>query len=432
MMNSLYIARSGLDASKYSVDVTSNNIANQNTEGYIKRVVNTSEINYTNSNEVGSGVSFDGVTRTTSDYLYDKLVSQNSLASYYSQQDSVLSGLETTFSETDSAGLSTTLSNFFSSLETLRSSSSSLVNQNDFSTQAQTLVDNLKSLNDSIDETFSSTQKELQTQVDSVNNILKQIVSLNDNIFKNGASSSNDLLDKRDSLEKELSNYANIEVNNDNGMYNLKVAGVSVIFNNTNLDEITIDGDFSDLNNLNTNLKVYNENLNLTSGSLKSLKSQLTTSTSDISSYKQSLNDFAKAIVDYTSSNSSTPIFSGTDVDSLSFDKNKISSLTSSDLDNLSNLQWSSSLTIGTTTKTSFSDFYQNLLSTVSSNVSTNSSKLDSQNSIVNSLQTSYDNLTKVDPDTEMINLMQYQSAYEANAKIITAVDEMLQKLLAM
>ena len=44
MMNSLYIARSGLDASKYSVDVTSNNIANQNTEGYIKRVVNTSEI----------------------------------------------------------------------------------------------------------------------------------------------------------------------------------------------------------------------------------------------------------------------------------------------------------------------------------------------------------------------------------------------------
>ena len=176
MMNSLYIARSGLDASKYSVDVTSNNIANQNTEGYIKRVVNTSEINYANSNEVGSGVSFDGVTRTTSDYLYDKLISQNSLASYYSQQDSVLSGLETTFSETDSAGLSTTLSNFFSSLETLRSSSSSLVNQNDFSTQAQTLVDNLKSLNDSVDETFSSTQKELQTQVS--NEVLNWAVEL--------------------------------------------------------------------------------------------------------------------------------------------------------------------------------------------------------------------------------------------------------------
>ena len=38
----------------------------------------------------------------------------------------------------------------------------------------------------------------------------------------------------------------------------------------------------------------------------------------------------------------------------------------------------------------------------------------------------------RVDPDQEMINLLQYQAAYEANAKIITAVDEMLQTLLAM
>ena len=38
----------------------------------------------------------------------------------------------------------------------------------------------------------------------------------------------------------------------------------------------------------------------------------------------------------------------------------------------------------------------------------------------------------KVDPDEEMINLLQYQAAYEANAKIITAVDEMIQTLLAM
>ena len=28
-----------------------------------------------------------------------------------------------------------------------------------------------------------------------------------------------------------------------------------------------------------------------------------------------------------------------------------------------------------------------------------------------------------------MINLMQYQAAYEANAKVITAVDEMLQTI---
>ena len=432
MMNSLYIARSGLDTSRYSVDITSNNIANENTEGYVKRVINTSEINYVDGNEIGSGVSFDGVTRTTSDYLYDKLISQNSLASYYEQEDSILSDLEITFSETDSAGLSTTLSNFFDSLETLRSDSSSLINQNEFSTQAQALVDNLNSLNSSIDETFENIQNELETQVDSVNNILKQIVTLNEQIFENGESLSNDLLDKRDLLEKELSNYVNIEVKEDNGMYNLKVAGVSVIFNNTNLDEITIDGNFSDLNNLNTSLKVYNETLNLSSGSLKSLANQLTTSTSAISSYKESLNDFAKAIVDYTTTNSSIPIFSGSSLETLKFEKNNLNSITNDDLENLALIQWNESLTIGNTTNTSFSEFYENLLTTISSNVENNNFKLESQNSIVNSLKNSYDELTKVDPDEEMINLLQYQAAYEANAKIITAVDEMLQTLLNM
>lgn len=42
MINSLYTAKSGLTTSKYSVDVTSNNIANENTTGYVKRTVNTS------------------------------------------------------------------------------------------------------------------------------------------------------------------------------------------------------------------------------------------------------------------------------------------------------------------------------------------------------------------------------------------------------
>ena len=120
MINALYIGQSGLSASKYSVDVTSNNIANENTEGYVKRVVNTSETTDL-QDDIGNGVSFDVVTRSSNDYLYDKLVSQSSLSSYYEQENSTLSEIETMFSETESSGLSTTLSNFFDSIESLRS-----------------------------------------------------------------------------------------------------------------------------------------------------------------------------------------------------------------------------------------------------------------------------------------------------------------------
>ncbi len=429
MINSLYTAQSGLNTSRYSVDVTSNNIANENTEGYIKRLVNTSEIPELES-DIGNGVSFDGVTRSTSVYLYDKLVSQSSMASYYEQEDSILSNLEIMFSETETSGLSTTLSNFFDSLESLRADSSNLIYQNEVSTQAQSLVDNLQSLNEEIENSFKTTIEQLEDQVKSVNNILEQIVYLNEQIVQSNTA-SNDLLDKRDTLEKELSNYVDIEVNRDSDTYNLKIAGVNVIFNNTNLHEVSIDADFSDLDNLNTSLMVYNNELNLTSGSLKSLKQNLTTETSTISAYKQSLDDFSTALVDYTTTNSSVAIFSGTNTKTLNFEKDNVSLLTSDDLENLAQIQWDENVSIGSK-NSSFSEFYQNLLVTISSNVENNNFKLESQNAIVNSLENTYNNLTKVDSDEEMINLLKFQAAYEANAKVITAVDEMLQTLLAM
>ena len=532
MINSLYIAKSGLSTSKYSVDVTSNNIANENTEGYLKRVVNTSELG-TYEDDIGNGVSFDGATRTTDVYLYDKLVSQSSLSSYYDEKNSILSSVEIIFSETETSGFSTTLSSFFDSLESLRGDSTNLIYQNELTTQSELMVSSLQSLNNDLDDTLDSLNSQLEDEVDSVNSILEQIVYLNKQMQNNGET--DDLLDKRDALEKELSNYVDIKVNRDSSTYNLQISGVNVIFNNTNLHEVTIqedniaqkdiynstnlddsnfnDGDeisitlngtttltlsasvsgasenelkqqivsainsnsdFSDYtayldtsNNLiiksniegedgkfnidisvggteisksessinaedNISLTVYNNELSLTSGSLKAITQELTTSTSNIYSYKNSLDDFAKALVDYTSENSSVALFSGTSVETLSFEKDNITSLTNDDLENLAQLQWDENLTIGSSSNTSFSEFYQNLLVTVSANVENNAFKLDSQNAIVNSLESTYNNLTKVDSDEEMVNLLKYQAAYEANAKIITAVDEMLQTLLAM
>ena len=238
MINSLYIGRSGLDAAKYSVDVTSNNIANENTDGYIKRTVNTSELT-TLEDDIGNGVSFDSVTRSTSVYLYDKLVSQDSLSSYYEAEDSILSNVEMMFSETENTGFSSTLSNYFDSVETLRGDPTNLIYKNDFSSQSEFVVDGIQSLNENLNETITSTRAQLEDDVKTVNNILEQIVSLNEQILQSNTESI-DLLDKRDLLEKNLSEYVDIEINRTSSTYNLKVSGVNVIFNNTNLHEISV------------------------------------------------------------------------------------------------------------------------------------------------------------------------------------------------
>ena len=531
MINSLYIGRSGLDAAKYSVDVTSNNIANENTEGYVKRVINTSELT-TLEDDIGNGVSFDSVTRSTSVYLYDKLVSQDSLSSYYEAEDSILSNIEMMFSETENTGFSSTLSNFFDSVETLRGDPTNLIYKNDFSSQAEFVVEGIQSLNEDLKESLASNKLQLVDEVDTVNNILERIVSLNEQILQSNTASI-DLLDKRDALEKELSSYVNIEINRSSSTYNLKVSGVNVIFNNTNLHEISIKEeniaqmDVYDSSNFNTlnfsgtdqisfvlnnteikleippidtsvgittneqivnainklsndyeaslisnnliitsrtpgeegkfdiaisvngaeisknsnsieaennvSLTVYNNELNLSSGSLKAITNELTSSTSNIYSYQNSLDDFAKTFVETFNGklDSDKPLFYGSSVDSLSFISDRVSSLTNADLEDLAQIQWDDEITIGNS-KTSFVDFYKSLLVTISSNVEDNGFKLESQNAVVNSLETTYNNLTKVDPDTEMINLLQYQAAYEANAKVISTVDEMLQTLLNM
>jgi len=534
-MNSLYTAQTGLNTARYSVDTTANNLANENTQGYKKRIVETSEISLLNSGQTGNGVSFDGVTRSTSTYLYLQLVKQNSVQSYYEQENSILSNVEMMFSETDTSGFSITLSNFFDSIETLRAEPDNLIYQNELSTQSDILVSSLQNLYSSLEDIQSSSLELLNEQVGQVNTLLEQITFINEKIMQS-SSVANDLLDKRDQLELELSSLVNINVDTSNGNYVLKVGDTTAIFNNMNLHELSVveeyvaqkdiyttsdlddanvaDGqtvtltlnngqtlsfsantsgatpnelkqqivdaintsaDFSSLsarldssNNLiitsveegekgqfdlsisiddtevvksnksveaanNISVAIYGNEVSLQSGSIKALTENLTTSTSKISQYKQSLDDFAKALVEMTSSTTSTKLFSGSSVNSLVF-TNNISQLSAKDLDTLAQIQWNTDINIDSNSSetTSFSKFYQKLLVSISSDVENSTFKLESQVAIVNSLSNAHDNLTKVDSDEEMINLLKYQAAYEANAKVITIVDEMLQTLLNM
>lgn len=59
-------------------------------------------------------------------------------------------------------------------------------------------------------------------------------------------------------------------------------------------------------------------------------------------------------------------------------------------------------------------------------------SNFNTTKNVLDTIQNTYNENTKVNLDKEMINLMQYQKAYEANAKVIQTIDEMLQTTLDM
>ncbi|MFW2600109.1 flagellar hook-associated protein FlgK [Aliarcobacter butzleri] len=232
------VAQTGLSASKYGIETVSNNIANKDTDGYKKRVTDLSEIGQMGSSITGRGVSVDGVSRVTSQYLYDNYMKEYTKTSYYDKLTSMLGNVEKVFAETDTAGLSVDINNYFTAVEQLRSNPNSQVYKSYLQSQGQALVDNLQRLYSSVEQQQSIEKVELKTNVKEVNSILKEIADINDKL-ENYNNSTNDLLDKRDALELKLSQYVNADINRDNG-YEIKIGGVTALSGGTFNRELEI------------------------------------------------------------------------------------------------------------------------------------------------------------------------------------------------
>lgn len=630
MLNSLGVSLTGLNAAKIAVENVSNNIANENTPGYKKRVVQLSEIGQVGSNFTGRGVNASSAYRITSQYMYDKLISENTKSNYYTKLSSMVGNVESIFTETTDSGLSADLNRYYQAVENLRSNPNSQVYKTTLQNQGKVVVESLQNLYNSVEKQQQSEKTELKTNVDSVNDIIKQIGDLNSKMDTYG--NTNDLLDKRDQLELELSNYADISVNRDNG-YELKIAGETVISNNTNVrtinlseentlqkdkfnytkfntltnttdiyDSIKFNADYTPKATLNTNdvvtyklnnqvevsvrigesvtgdwdnnastvdtaqtvdnnnvtralafkinsnsntkdlvtayngdysidssgnkitnnsqdnylrieskfggtenqfdgritiqkynasatppalqnsesiykndaqstnpesrvyISVYDKEISLKSGSLKAQVENLSSDSSNnkyqvyldkLDAFAQTLADitdkyiqtgtnkyiYGEAATDETTTGTvnSIGLFSGYSIKTLKFNENAVNDLNQSKLDYLATLQWKKDISFtgkgqnaASDQKSSLSEFFRD----VKVNISSDKENVDflntTQKSVTASIQSSYDNLTKVDKDSEMLDLVKFQAAYTANAKIVTVIDEMLQTLLGI
>ena len=238
MISTLSVSQSGLNAAKTAVENVSNNIANENTPGYKKRVVQVSELSQMDSQFAGRGVGVDGVYRITSQYMYDKLISENSKVSYYDKLSTMLGNVESIFKETIDSGFTADLNRYYQSVENLRANPSSQVYKTALQNQGQILVGSLQNLYSGVETQQANEKKGLYANVDGVNNILKEIGSINEKIQKYGEN--NDLLDKRDQLELELSSYVDVSVSRESGYYELKIGGETAISSNTNVRTMNV------------------------------------------------------------------------------------------------------------------------------------------------------------------------------------------------
>ncbi|WP_419771292.1 MAG: FlgK family flagellar hook-associated protein [Candidatus Marinarcus sp.] len=230
MFGTLNVINSGLTTAQRAAQAATDNIANQNTEGYVRRTTQTREAEQLGGNGTGRGVTLGETIRNTNDFIYKNFVGESTSLSYYEELSGMLSNIEKIFTESEESGFSKDLDAFFQKIEDLKSNPQDSTYQENLKTQAKIVVDDLQTLYGQLDQQETIIKSELKTDVRDINKIVQNIGSIN-SLIASAAIPQETLLDRRDMLEKELAQMVNIKVTKDNGDYLLEVGSVTAVRN---------------------------------------------------------------------------------------------------------------------------------------------------------------------------------------------------------
>jgi flagellar hook-associated protein 1 FlgK len=204
-------ALSALQTNTAALSVVSGNVANINTTGYDRRVVN--EQAQVAGGQL-TGVDIASVQRVADQFLDQEVLSANSSSSQYSAQSSVFDQLNGLLGQPgDGTSLSSQLSNVFSALSSASLSPTSSASQQSALSAFQNLASTVSNLSSSISSLQGQVDQQITASVPTVNSLIQQIYTLNQQITTAtaGGDQSSGLLDQRDQALQSLSQYIGIK-----------------------------------------------------------------------------------------------------------------------------------------------------------------------------------------------------------------------------
>ncbi len=217
-------AQLAMAASQRSIDVTGQNIANINTEGYTRQRLDIASLNLrngsfynsSNSTRVGYGVDMTGISQLRDPFLDAQYRSQIAKLGTTDAQAAGLEKLQVAFDESTTSGIRDAFINLSNALQTL-SKDDGYTKENDtvVRSRMQIIVNLLREKAVTLQDIRHDTQENFRdTDVKDLNSILKNIADLNTSI-KNSQVLGNpalELMDERNKLLDELGSYLPINV----------------------------------------------------------------------------------------------------------------------------------------------------------------------------------------------------------------------------
>lgn len=470
----LNIGKSGLFAAKKSMSTTSHNIANANTEGFSRQQVRTetstpiSEGNYV----LGNGVDIQSVRRSHDELVEKKLNTSNSQHKFNEERSLQLAHVEEIFNEINSEGMNKILNRFFNSFRELATQPENETIRNVVKENAKIVTDDFHRIQDNLDHVRAGMNNKIKLSVDEINSLTETIAKLNKeiNIQEVSAGMANDLRDQRDRAIGTLSEFFPLTTYSDNkGQFIVNIDGVGSLVSGGIAQRLTAgqgvnsDQDASDKGNAD----IYFESRpgvslsdKIKSGNLGAI---LKTRNNDLESLEKQLDQLAHGLVLSTNAVHRQGFAnhdpnSGKKITGINFFKEplelkraaeyiSLSSEILSDANNIaaalepgkpgdnrvaisiSKLQHEKILNGGTST---FEEQYLKSVGEVG--LQSGKSKIDQEQSegILAQAKSFKERLSGVSLDEEAANMIRYQNAYEASAKVIKASDEMFKAVLGL
>jgi flagellar hook-associated protein 1 len=464
----LGIGMRSLQAQRQGVEVAGQNLANVNNTAYARQrlIIQTSSAMPTELGPQGTGADAVAIQQLRNVMVDRQIVSEASVNSFLEAQQRALQYAQSSLGEqidrrSDSAegaaaaggagaqaGISSSLSAFFNSFQSLSASPSSITERQSVLTKAQTLATRFNQTDQRLQEISRNLNQSLSDDVTSANQLLTEIAGLNDQIVSTefGGGVANDLRDLRQARLEDLAKLVNVDSSpQPNGALNISISGQLLVSDKHVLDTLqTYDAGGGQMlvrtSTAATPLALTGGSLQGTidvrDGALATLRTQVnavaTRLIAEVNAAHQAGYDLSGA--------TGASFFTGTNASDIQVNGDLLSDPTkiqaSGAADAPGNNQQALAIAQLADTRNpalgnqTFSEKYSQTVAEMGLALSSTDSQLQDQQLVQNMLQGQRESVSGVSVDEEMTELMKYQKAFQASARLITTIDDMLSEVV--
>ncbi|MFA7323869.1 MAG: flagellar hook-associated protein FlgK [Candidatus Nanopelagicales bacterium] len=444
----LSVALSALYAQRRGLDVTGQNIANANTEGYSRQRVTLESVGAPNtpaifaqSTVAGGGVQATGIERLRDAFLETRAQIGHAQLSELSAKTNVVTQIEQLFPEPSDRGLQAHLSDFWASLHDVANQPDSLSARAQLLQRATIVSDWLNQASASLSAQSSSATTDLSTLVLQANDAASRLAELNQGILQGSQAGLpiNELQDQRDKLAMTLAeSVGGTTLTDPDGTVGVYIGGSAVVRGNrAEALQLATSAGTVQLQWARDNSPVA-----VSGGKANALLDAVNTV---IPSWSAQLDGVAAALASQVNAVhvngydlngiQGVAFFSGASAASIKVvitdPKLIAASLIAPSGGNISlDGGNADALAILGDASTSPDAIYNQMIVSLGISSQSASGRLNTQNAIVSNIDGARASDSGVSLDEEMTQLLTYQRAYEAASRVLTAVDSALDTLV--